>query len=126
MLREVNLRDTVLVEIPFQSDPPSGWEAVWQALQDARDSFDTGGSTGWKNCVTAVRLALDEWRRIEPEDKGPADPQDRTKAHRTENLRWHLIQLAHYAAHTRADEWTRDDALLALSTLSALLAVRRP
>jgi hypothetical protein len=99
---------------------------VWHALRDARDSFDTGGSTGWKNCVTAVRLALEEWRKIEQEDKGLADTQARTKIQRIDNLRWHLIQLAHYAAHTKADEWTRDDALLALSTLSALLAVRKP
>jgi hypothetical protein len=126
MLRELKVQDTVLVEIPFPSDPPNGWEPVWHALRDARDSFDTGGSTGWKNCVTAVRLALEEWRKIEQEDKGLADTQARTKIQRIDNLRWHLIQLAHYAAHTKADEWTRDDALLALSTLSALLAVRKP
>ena len=133
MLREVNLRDTVLVEIPLQSDPPSGWEPVWQALRDARDSFDTGGSTGWKNCVASVRLALEKWHDLEQEDHGPGwnppgreDRENRTKQQRLDNIRWHLIQLAHYAAHTRADEWTRDDAVLALSTLSALLAVRRP
>lgn len=126
MMRETNLRDSILLEIPFPSDPPGGWEPVWSGLRDARDSFDTGGSTGWKNCITGARLALEEWRKIEPEDKGPADPQSRTKLQRIDNLRWHLIQLAHYAAHTKADEWTRDDALLALSGLCALLSVRKP
>jgi hypothetical protein len=133
MLRELNLQDTILVEIPFPSDPPSGWEPVWQALKDARDSFDTGGSTGWKNSVASVRHALEEWQGIEREDHGPGwhrpasgELQNRTKTQRIDNIRWHLIQLAHYAAHTKADEWTRDDAVLALSTLCALLAVRKP
>ena len=126
MLRELKVHDAILVEIPFPSDPPSGWDPVWQALRDARDSFDAGGSTGWKNCVASVRHALEEWRNIEKEDQGPSDLKSRTKTQRVDNLRWHLIQLAHYAAHTKADEWTRDDALLALSTLSALLAVRKP
>jgi hypothetical protein len=133
MMRDLNLRDSILVEIPFPSDPPTGWEPVWEALRDARESFDTGGSTGWKSAVTSVRLALEEWRKLEKEDPGPGwqapkvpDLQSRTKSQRIDNIRWHLIQLAHYAAHTRADEWTRDDALLLLSTLCSLLAVRKP
>ncbi len=126
MMRALNLQDAMLVEIPFPSDPPTGWEPVWEALRDARDSFDKGGATGWKGCVTSVRLALEEWRKIEAEVKGPADLQSRTKSQRTDNIRWQLIQLANYAAHTRADEWTRDDAVLALSTLCGLLCVRKP
>ncbi len=126
MMRDVGVQDSILVEIPFPSDPPTGWEPIWAALRDARDSFDSGGSTGWKNTVTSVRLALEEWRKIEVEDNGPSDHQKRTKAQRTDNIRWHLIQLAHYAAHTKADEWTRDDALLLLSTLCSLLAQRKP
>jgi hypothetical protein len=126
MLRQLNMEDAVLVEIPFAADPPSGWEPVWSALRDARDSFDAGGSTGWKNCVASVRHALEEWRQIEKEDQGPSDLKSRTKAQRIDALRWTFMQFAHFAPHTRADEWTRDDALLALSTLSALIAVRKP
>lgn len=132
-LRQLNIRDAVLVEIPFPADPPSGWEPIWQALRDSRDSFDTGGSTGWKNCIVAIRHALTEWQQIEKEDQGPgwqrpsqSDLNNRTKAQRIDNIRWHLVQLAHFAAHTKADEWTRDDALLALSVLCALLAARKP
>jgi hypothetical protein len=29
-LRQLNLRDAVLVEIPFKSDPPSGFEPIWR------------------------------------------------------------------------------------------------
>jgi hypothetical protein len=36
------------------------------------------------------------------------------------------MQVAHFAVHSKADEWTRDDALLVLSMLSALIAVRNP
>jgi len=36
------------------------------------------------------------------------------------------MQSAHLGPHTPAEEWTRDDALLLLSTLSALLAERKP
>jgi len=120
----------VLVEIPFAFDPPSGWEPVWHALLDARNSFDTGGSTGWKNCIASARHALEEWQKIEKEDSGPgwqrpsqADLQSRSKSQRIDNIRWHLMQVAHFAVHSKADEWTRDDALLVLSTLSALIAV---
>jgi hypothetical protein len=132
-IKELSIQDFVVLEIPFLADPPNAWEPVWHALRDARDSFEKGGSTGWKNSVTSVRLALEEWQKIEKEDQGSGwqrppiqDLQNRTKEQRIDNIRWHLIQLAHYAAHTRADEWTKDDALLALSTLCALIAVRKP
>ena len=133
MMRDLNVQDSILVEIPFPADPSTGWEPLWAALKDARDSFDTGGSTGWKNSVTSVRLALEEWRKLEKEDPGPGwqapktpDLQSRTKEQRIDNIRWHLIQVAHYAAHTKADEWTRDGALFMLSTVCSLLAVRKP
>lgn len=133
MMRDVGIKDSILIELPFAADPPNGWEPVWDALRDARNSFDAGGSTGWKNAVTSARLALEAWQDLEKEDQGPGwqrpnrnDLESRTKAQRTDAIRWHLIQLAHYAAHTKAEEWTRDDALLLLSTLCSLLAVRKP
>ena len=132
-LRSLNLRDAVLVEIPFPAGPPSGWETIWTALRNARDSFDRGGSTGWQNCIVGIRNAPTECQQLEKEDQGPgwqrppqSDLNNRTKAQRIDNIRWHLVQLAHFAAHTKADEWTRDDALLALSVLCALFAARKP
>lgn len=113
-IRGLNLRDFIVVEIPFSADPPTRWEPVWHALMDARDSFEKGGATGWKNSVVSVRHALEQWQKLEKEDQGPGwkgpptdDLRNRTKEQRIDNIRWHLIQLAHFAAHTRAEEWTR-------------------
>jgi hypothetical protein len=133
MLRELHMAENVFVEIPLSIAPPSPWDEVWQALIEARDAFERGGSTGWKGCVTAVRLALERWQGIEKEDMGPGwtspsrnDRSQRTKRQRLDNLRWHLLQIAHLGAHSAAQDWSRDDALLLLSTLSSLLAERKP
>lgn len=133
MLRELKIAENILVEIPLPGVPPAPWDKVWNALVEARNAFDQGGSTGWKGCVTAVRLALEEWQKIEKEDMGPGwaapshnDLRNRTMQQRVDNLRWHLVQLAHLGAHSGAENWSRDDALLMLSTLSALLSVRKP
>ncbi len=133
MLRELGAAENVLVEVPLPVCPSSEWEGVWKGLLDARNYFEQGGSTGWKGCVTGVRLALEKWRDIEKEQMGPGwvkpqrpDLEARTKKERLDNLRWHLMQAAHLGPHTPAEEWTRDDALLLLSTLSALLAERKP
>jgi len=132
-LREMNVLDTIVVEIPFPSNPPSDWDGIFESLREAREAFDKGGSSGWKGCVSAVRHALQQWQKKEQEDHGPGwtAPQkplrdSRTKRQRMDNIRWHLLQLAHYSVHTNADEWNKDDATLALAVLSALVAVRKP
>jgi hypothetical protein len=133
MLRSIGAAENVLVEIPLPGRPSPDWDGVWSALVDARKAFEQGGSTGWKGCVTSVRLALEKWRDIEKEQMGagwkaPTVPEReaRSKRERLDNIRWHLLQVAHLGAHTGADEWTRDDALLMLTTFSALLAERKP
>jgi hypothetical protein len=133
MIRNLAIAENVLVEIPIPESPPGNWDAVWKALVDARNAFERGGTTGWQACVTSVRRALEKWREIEKEDQGPgwkapsqAEREARTKKQRLDAIRWHLMQAAHLAPHTGADEWARGDALLMLSTLSALLAERRP
>ncbi len=52
MLRAVDFRDSVMIEIPFTSKSPDGWDGIWKALRDARHAFDSGGSTGWRSAVT--------------------------------------------------------------------------
>lgn len=133
MLRDIGVAENVLVEVPLPGSPSPDWDDVWRGLVDARKAFEQGGSTGWKGCVTGVRLALEKWQKVEPEDKGPgwvspsrADREARTKQQRLDNLRWHLLQVAHLGAHTGAEDWSRDDAQLMLSILSVLLAERKP
>jgi hypothetical protein len=132
-LRSIGIMENVLVEIPLPSAPPGNWDGVWRALAQAREAFEQGGSTGWKGCVDHVRLALERWRGIETEDLGPGglaatrtQRENRTKHERYENLRYHLMQCAHLGPHSGAENWTRDDAVLMLATLSALLAERKP
>lgn len=133
MLRGLQVAENILVEIPLPNSPPAPWDEVWNALIEARNAFEQGGSTGWKSCANAVRLALENWQKIEKEDTGPGwksptvqERENRTKRQRFDNLRWHLLQCAHLAPHSSADEWSRDDALLMISTLSTLLVEREP
>jgi hypothetical protein len=133
MLRKANVHDAVIVEIPFPSDPPTDWDGVWSALKEARDCFDQGGSVGWNNCIKSVRLALERWRDIETANRAPnwIDPKNKqvtdwTKEDRIEMLRRRFHEYANLGPHSGADGWNRDDAMLALSTLTSLLAVRKP
>jgi len=133
MLRSLRVAENVLVEIPLPDCPSPEWEEVWKGLREARNALEQGGSTGWKGCVLGVRLALEKWREIESEQMGLGwikpkqnELEDRTKKERLDNLRWHLMQAAHRGAHSPADDWTCDDAVLLLSVLSALLAERKP
>jgi len=133
-LRKLNILDSVLVEIPFPSDPPSDWDEICECLRDAREALDKGGSSGWKGCAMAVRSAFEKWSKKEKENQGPGWPSKidikefhkRTKQERTDAIRWHVYQLAHYFAHNNAKECNREDAILVLTVLSALLDVRKP
>jgi hypothetical protein len=124
-LRAIGVLDNVLVEVPLPSSPPAPWDEVWQNLVSARTHFEQGGSTGWSSCILAVRQALEKWRDIEGVNTGPTDPTKRNKAERLNNLRQALHQCTHVWIH-KDEESSRDDALLMLSTLSALLAERKP
>jgi hypothetical protein len=133
LVRILGIGENVLVEVPLPTSPPEPWTGVWSALVDARNAFEQGGSSGWQGTVTSVRLALERWRAIEKEEPGagwkapsPADRESRSKKERLDALRWHLMQVAHLGPHSGAEESSRDDALLMLSTLSGLLAVRKP
>lgn len=133
MLRALKVVETVFVQIPLPSDPPSGWENVWREVVSARENFERGGEMGWTACVVAVRRALEAWDAIEPEKmwpdwQRPSEEQREAwaKSDRLVGLRWHLHQAAHLAAHAGPEKWSRQDARLMLSTLSALLALRNP
>lgn len=132
-LRQIGFRDSVIVEIPYPSEPPHEWESVWNALADARNAFDKGGTTAYIDAARSVRHALEKWQDIEKEEMGPGwtppkrdEREARTVNQRIDNIRWHLMQLAHESAHTGSEKWSRDEALLLLNTLAALIAVRKP
>jgi hypothetical protein len=130
VLRDLRIRENVLIEVPLTQSPAKKWDEVWKAVVEARNYFEQGGDIGWKGCVASVRLALEKWHKIEPEDQGlpnwkapSREVRDgRSKQDRLHSLRWHLLQLANLSPHTHAETWTREDAVLLLSTLSSLLA----
>lgn len=124
MLRGLGIAENVLVEIPLPGHVSSDWDEVLRSLVEARKHFEQGGTTGWSSCILAVRQALEKWRDIEGVQTGPADHTKRTKRERLNNLRQALHQCTHIWVH-KDDEASRDDAILMLSTLSALLAERK-
>ena len=125
MLLRLDVAENVFVEIPLPRSPQAPWDEVWANLVAARNHFEQGGSTGWTSCVLAIRQALEKWRDIEQPNTGAGDPKNRSKRERLNNLRLALHQCTHVWIH-KDDEASRDDAVLMLSTLSALLAERKP
>jgi hypothetical protein len=133
MLNETGLGENIVVEIPLPPSPSPEWEPIWKAVTTARDSLKLGGDTAWKAALVECRHALEQWQKLEKEDHGPgwkaptpAERSSRTRQQRLDNIRWDLLQCVHEAAHTPADKWTRDDAILVLATLTGLLAIRNP
>lgn len=126
VLHGLGVAQNVLVEIPLPSSPPAPWDEVWQFLVKARASFEQGGSTGWEGCVVAVRQALERWEKIEPPQVGSQVPRQRSKAERIDNIRVALHSCTHVWVHGQSPQCSRDEAVLMLSTLSALLAERNP
>lgn len=134
-IRDVGVSQAIFLEVPLPSSPPTPWDVVWRSVAEAATAFERGGETGRRGAIVAVRQALDDWRKIdgEREDPGPGwkaptkeEREARTARQRLDAIRWHLREYAHLAAHTEASQWSRQDALLLLSTLAALLAVRSP
>jgi hypothetical protein len=120
VLRELGIVDLVVVQIPLPDAgrlPP----AVWHELQAARDEFLSGGKAGWRSCGVHLRQALDHWEDAQPLDLG-GTPQNMTKEQRLDVIRKWLRHYTHITAHPAiAKDWTRDDALLALTAVCALL-----
>jgi hypothetical protein len=104
-LRSLGMLENVLIEIPLPASLPAPWDEVWASLVVARNAFEQGGTTGWKGCVTAVRVALERWRHRARRygtwlEGTPGTPQDCTKEQRLDNLRWHLHHCTHYWVHS--------------------------
>jgi hypothetical protein len=128
-VRNVSPVGSVLVEIPLAVTRAEPWNRVWKALDNAASNLAQGGEMGCKNCVIEVRQALDAWRSIESFEA--AASQARRKLDKRQRLHDAASALFHYCSlSVHGDEhqtdWTRADAVLALSTLCALLSARDP
>jgi hypothetical protein len=131
--RCLDSQDAVIADIPVITRVPKSWQPILKDLGDAKKAFDAGGHTGWKDCVANLQCALEKWRTLEPEDVGlgglqPTSTQKKAKTKRqmAECLRVTLRQFVNYSPHSDVDRWTRNDALLALSSIVALIAIRKP
>lgn len=127
-LRKVGVIDAVFLEISNPVVGPPALKRVWESLQDAKDSFDEGGESGWRSCGVHVREALTAWQDEVPLDLGKnLANSDLTKDQRLDNLRNQVRMFTHITAHPDpkvAKSWTRNDALLALGSLCTLLAAK--
>jgi len=133
LLMSTGLGDNVVVEIALPPKPGGPWDSIWDGLQRAREHLLRGGEGAWKGAIMEARQALDEWRQHEAPDQGPGwtrpptpDLETRTREQRYDNLRWHLLQCAHDAAHSGSHTWRREDAVAVVATLASLLAIRNP
>jgi hypothetical protein len=130
---QLRLADLVMLEIPLPESPPQGFDLVWDKLKRARAVFFQGGPFAWEGTAGAVRRALEHWEQIEPSKSAPGSAgRYPSKAERLFKLRQGLQNYMSYSLHpqtptaTGDHEWTRDDALLGITGLAALLAVRKP
>jgi hypothetical protein len=129
-LRSLCFTDIVMLEIPIADEAPPGFETVWQQIRIARDLLMRGGPFAWESCGMAVRQALEAWEQVSPATGSQRqDGRHATKLERLYRLRASLQYYVGYAAHNQHDNepaWTREDALLAITTLCALLTARKP
>ena len=128
-VRAVSPMGRVLVEIPLAVTRTAPWDRVWARLDAASTNLAQGGEMGCKNCVNEVRQALDAWRKIEGfnagSSRGGLQKDKRERLHDAANALYHYCSLSAHGDEHQVT-WTRADAVLALSSLSALLAARDP
>jgi hypothetical protein len=134
MLNATGFGENLVVEIPLPPSPPPPWDKVWTLLGQAKAAFLVGDNdTANTAVITKCRQALEAWRDVEEEKRGDGWPSPtveqrraRTMKERIDVLRWDIHQIAHDVVHYASDSPTRADAVLVLSTLTSLLAKRRP
>jgi hypothetical protein len=126
-IRNISPLGSVLVEIPLTLERKPPWNSVWSRMNAASANLTHGGESGWKNCVGEVRQAIAAWRQIDEFQAGKNDPKkdQRQRLHDIANAVHHYCSLS---AHDDEHEinWSRSDAVLALSSLCALLSARDP
>jgi hypothetical protein len=120
-LRSAGLSVSLLIEIPFPLTGEVEDEDL-KAIAAAFSSFENGGSVAWKDSIGHLRPLLEKWAKASP--KPTAEPKDGSPNDRDWkllNLRDALYKLCHFWVHESAPQCNRDDALLMLSSVAALL-----
>ena len=126
-VRAVSPMGSVLVEIPLAVARTAPWSTVWEQLDKAAEHLTQGGESGWEGCVAKVRQALELRAGIDNVAPGPARAdREKDRGERLDDVAkalFHYCSLAVHADRHRT-QWSRADAVLAFSTLCALLAAR--
>lgn len=121
-LRSVGASQLLCVEVPLSGTAPPGWESVWKAYEEARTMFDAGGPVGWAGCAARCREAFDQWDMLTPAKPVSGNRDLQTLPLRIAAIRDAVRHATHLGVHGLSESWTRGDALLFLSALSALLS----
>jgi hypothetical protein len=127
-LQKVSPMGSVLIEIPVSFSRAAPWDRVWRGLDAAAINLAQGGEVAYKNCVSEVRQALDCWKEIDGFGSKQRLDRQQSKRERLQaaaSALYHFCSLSVHADEHQVD-WTRSDAILAISTLCSLLAVRDP
>jgi hypothetical protein len=127
-VRNASPMGSVLVEIPLAVTRDAPWDRVWARLDAASASLSQGGESGNKHCVIEVRQALDAWRKIDQFETTTTGGKQKDKGQRLRDVANALYHYFSLSAHgdEHQEEWTRAEAILALSSLCALLSARNP
>jgi hypothetical protein len=127
-VRNVSPIGSVLVEIPLAVQRKAPWEAVWSEVDRAAASLAQGGEAGWESCVMKVRLALEQMIAIDETPEQKKKGRDQNQFQRRTEIAKALYNYCSLWVHADNEKTmcTRADAMLALSTLCALLSSRDP
>lgn len=131
LLRKYDLTSAFLVELPkLPVSTGSPWTEIAECYAEAHRLFESGN---WNQCVGEVRKCFDAWRTSDGSKSlawtvppTGVNPSTFDKTQRLEHLRYYALQFCHKGPHTPAKNWSRHDALLAMSLLTGLLNALSP
>jgi len=126
ILEKVGYRHSFVVEMVMPRDAPTGWESVWNLVRRAEANLHSGL---YSEGGLAIRQALEAWDKIEAGlDVTAVKSSEREKwtvEQRLSGIRYAIKLYTHAFVHdTTPARWTRQQLLLALTTVSSLLNLR--
>jgi hypothetical protein len=125
-LRGCRLSANVLIEIPFPVGDPAQLDEGLQAVLDAFEAYEHGGTTAWKNTIGHVRPYLEKWKDAEPRaGNEPKDGSPIDREWKLLNARDALYKCCHFWTHEAKGACSQADALFALSSFASLLKAHR-